>query len=115
MLPGHLMAGSNDYPTRKEIFNWIKENENILYSPRKPINPIGVYFSPSTRNYFADEYIRSYYGILHLLLNNHLEYQVVTPRTLKEFTGKMFILPDVRILNEDEIKSIKQLYSKGVN
>ena len=49
--PGHSMAGSNDPATRKKIFSWIKQHEKTFYSPRTPINPIGVYFSPETRNY----------------------------------------------------------------
>jgi len=113
--PGHVMAGSNDYPTREKIFSWIKENEQLLYSPRKSINPIGIYFSPSTRNYFADDYIKSYYGTLHLLLNSHLEFQIVTPRTLKNFYGKALILPDVKMLNEEETSELKQFYDNGVN
>ena len=48
--PGHSMAGSNDYATRREIFSWIKQHENTFYQPRTPISPIGVYFSPQTRN-----------------------------------------------------------------
>jgi hypothetical protein len=113
--PGHSMAGSNDYPTRVKIFSWIKENEELLYSPRKSINPIGVYFSPTTRNYFADDYIKSYYGTLHLLLNNHLEYQIVTPRTLNSFSGSKLILPDVKILNEEETDILKRFYDNGIN
>jgi hypothetical protein len=113
--PGHWMAGSNDYPTRKEIFRWIKENEKLLYSPRKPINPIGVYFSPSTRNYFADDYIKSYYGILHILLNNHIEYQIITPRTLTDFKGSTIILPDVKIITDDEADLLRRIYDSGVN
>ncbi len=113
--PGHLMAGSNDYSMRKEIFKWIKENESLLFSPRKSINPIGVYFSPTTRNYFTDDYIQSFYGVLHLLLHNHLNYQVVTPRTLNDFTGNLLILPDARILGKTEIGLIKQKYEHGLN
>lgn len=113
--PGHSMAGSNDYPLRKRIFSWIKKNEEILYSPRQSINPVGVYFSPLTRNYFAGTYTESFYGILHLLLNNHLEYEIITPNTLKDFNGKMLILPDVRILNKKETDTIEQLYSKGTS
>ncbi len=113
--PGHLMAGSNDFSLRKEIFKWIKENEDFLYSPRKAVSPIGVYFSPVTRNYFTDDYIKSFYGILHLLLNNHLNYQVVTPRTLNDFKDNLLILPDVRILGKTEIELIKQKCEQGLN
>ncbi|MDR3628595.1 MAG: hypothetical protein P4L45_17245 [Ignavibacteriaceae bacterium] len=113
--PGHSMAGSNDYSLRKEIFGWIKGNENLLYQQKKSINPVGVYFSPSTRNYFMDDYVKSYYGILHLLLNNHLEYQILTPRTLKDFSGSVLILPDTKIISENETDIVKQLYKRGVS
>jgi hypothetical protein len=100
--PGHSMAGSNDPATRKQIFSWIKQNEKTLYLPRTPINPIGVYFSPETRDYYANEFIRSYRGILILLMQTHREFQIVTPRTLAEFRGQTLILPDVRVMNADE-------------
>jgi hypothetical protein len=100
--PGHSMAGSNDEATRKRIFSWIKAHENTFYRPRTAIAPIGVYFSPETRNYYADEFVPSYRGILILLMQKHLEFQVVTPRTLAEFQGRTLILPDVRVMNEDE-------------
>lgn len=35
--PGHSMAGSNDYATRREIFSWIKAHQNTFYQPRTPI------------------------------------------------------------------------------
>jgi hypothetical protein len=100
--PGHSMAGSNDPPTRKRIFSWIKAHEQTFYSPRTPIAAIGVYFSPQTRNIFAKEFIASYRGILILLMQKHLEFQVVTPRTLTNFQGRTLILPDVRLLGESE-------------
>src|SRR5207244_408691 len=100
--PGHSMAGSNDLPTRKKIFSWIREHEKTFYLPRTPIDPIGVYFSPATRNFHAKEFIASYRGILILLMQKHLEFQVVTPRTLAEFQGKTLVLPDVRLLNDEE-------------
>ena len=83
--PGHSMAGSNDTATRRKIFSWIKDHENTFYRPRSAIAPIGVYFSPETRNYYAHEFIRSYRGISILLMQKALEFQVVTPRTLSEF------------------------------
>jgi hypothetical protein len=99
---GHVMSGSNDLPTRQRIFRWIQKHQNILYRPRKPLNPIGVYFSPATRNYFASEFIPSFRGTMILLLQNHLEYQIITPRTLQAFRGKILVLPDVRILGDAE-------------
>jgi hypothetical protein len=100
--PGHSMAGSNDPATRKKIFSWIKSHEKTFYLPRTPIAPIGVYFSPETRNYYADEFISSYRGILILLMQKHVEFQIVTPRTLADFRGQTLILPDVRETNEEE-------------
>jgi hypothetical protein len=100
--PGHSMAGSNDLPTRKMIFSWIKENEKTFYLPRAPIEPIGVYFSPASRNFHAKDFIASYRGILILLMQQHLEFQVVTPRTLADFHGRTLVLPDVRELSIEE-------------
>jgi hypothetical protein len=100
--PGHSMAGSNDLPTRKKIFSWIKAHEETFYSPRTAIAPIGVYFSPQSRNFFANEFIASYRGILILLMQKHLEFQVITPHTLTEFQGDTLILPDARILSSNE-------------
>jgi hypothetical protein len=100
--PGHTMAGSNDLPTRKKIFSWIKDHEQTFYLPRSPIDPIGVYFSPETRDFYSDDFIASYRGTLILLMQKHLEFQIVTPRTLADFQGRTLVLPDVRVLDEKE-------------
>ena len=110
--PGHSMAGSNNYSTRKEIFSWIKAHENTFYQSRMPISPVGVYFSPQTRNYYADQFIASYRGVLILLMQKHLEFQVVTPRTLAGFQGRTLILPDVRVMSDAE-KTWLQKYVEG--
>jgi hypothetical protein len=111
--PGHSMAGSNDLATRKKIFSWISEHEKTFYLPRAPIDPIGVYFSPETRNFGADEFIASYRGILILLMRKHLEFQIVTPRTLADFKGQTLVLPDVRVLGADEQNWIKGFVAQG--
>lgn len=110
---GHVMSGSNDFAARTEIFRWIGAHEKTLYHPRQPIQPVGLYFSPLTRNYFADEFIDSYHGLFHLLLNAHAEVQVVTPRTLAGFSGKVLFLPDVRILADEEVAQLETLRSSG--
>jgi hypothetical protein len=111
--PGHSMAGSNDPATRKKIFSWIKAHEDTFYKPRTAIAPIGVYFSPETRNYYANEFISSYRGILILLMQKHLEFQVVTPRTLSEFQGHTLILPDVRVMTESEKEWVRGYVNGG--
>jgi hypothetical protein len=110
---GHVMSGSNDPPTRREIFKWIEQNDKALYRPREPISPIGVYFSPSTRNYFTADFLRSYQGILILLMQKHWEFQIITPRTLADFHGPALVLPDVRVLGDEERKQIGQFAEKG--
>jgi hypothetical protein len=111
--PGHSMAGSNDLPTRKKIFDWIQKNEKTFYLPRKPIDPIGVYFSPETRNFYANDFLASYRGILILLMQKHLEFQVVTPRTLADFQGRTLILPDVRMIGDGEKSWLREFAGKG--
>jgi len=110
--PGHSMAGSNDYPTRRQIFSWIKANEKTLYDARVPISPIGVYFSPKSRDYYADEFISSYRGILILLMQKHLEFQVVTPRTLAAFQGRTLVIPNAREVSDGE-KSLLRKYAES--
>jgi hypothetical protein len=111
--PGHSMAGSNDLPTRKKIFSWIQAHEKTFYLPRSPIDPIGVYFSPDTRNFYADDFIASYRGILILLMQKHLEFEIVTPRTLADFRGKTLVLPDARVLGDSEKSSLRALAAQG--
>ena len=110
---GHVMSGSNDMPTRTQVFQWIQEHEKTFYLPRMPINPVGVYFSPATRDYFARDFMQSYKGALQLLMKSHLEFQIVTPRTLADFRGRILILPDVRCLGEREIASLKSYADSG--
>jgi hypothetical protein len=111
--PGHSMAGSNDLPTRKKIFDWIQGQEKTFYLPRSPVDPIGVYFSPGTRNFYADEFLASYRGILILLMQKHIEFQVVTPRTLADFRGQTLVLPDVRVLGDSEKTWVQAFVAQG--
>jgi hypothetical protein len=104
----HVMSGSNDLDTRKQVFAWIAAHQKTFYRPRSAIDPIGVYFSPATRNYYTKEFLRSYQGTLLLLIQSHIEYQIVTPRTLTSFRGKTLILPDVRILSKEEAAALRK-------
>ncbi len=110
---GHVMSGSNDWETRKIIFKWIGEHQKTFYSPRNPMRPIGVYFSPKTRNYFPQEFIHSYRGMVALLLQSHLEFQIVTPRNLQSFAGDLLILPDVECLSRQELDRLESFVHSG--
>jgi len=111
--PGHSMAGSNDKATRTEIFQWIEKNEKILYSPRLPMHPVGVYFSPKSRDYDPGGFLPSYRGVLVMLLQSHLEFQVISPKTLAEFHGQVLVLPNVTVLTDAEKRSLKRLAENG--
>jgi hypothetical protein len=110
---GHVMSGSNDIGLRSQVFNWIAKHEKTFYDKRQPVDPIGVYFSPRTRNYFPEEFIRSFKGAMSLLLLTHREFEIVTPSTLSQFGGRVLILPDVRCLDGGEIATLRNLISGG--
>jgi hypothetical protein len=112
--PGHSMAGSNDLATRKQIFEWIARYEKTLYGPRMPMQPVGVYFSPKSRDYNPQEFLESYRGTLVALLQAHREFQVLTPRTLGSFHGRRIIFPGVSVLSAEENSSLQVLAKKGV-
>ena len=111
--PGHSMAGSNDAATRTEIFLWIERYQNALYHPRTPIHPIGVYFSPASRNYDVAHFLPSFRGTVLLLLQSHREFEIVTPRTLSSFRGPALILPDVSQVSSSEKDQLNGFTSHG--
>src|SRR5271157_5558734 len=110
---GHVMSGSNDPATRTEIFQWIEKHEKALYRPRLRMQPVGVYFSPKSRDYEAKEFLPSYRGMLVLLLQRHREFAVVTPRTLKDFRGRVLALPNVSVLDEEEKRELAAFVKTG--
>jgi hypothetical protein len=111
--PGHSMAGSNDPATRAQIFEWIARNEKTFYDPHTAMNPVGVYFSPKSRDYDVKEYLPSYRGIVLMLIQAHRELQVVTPRTLGQFHGQALVLPDVSVLSEAETNDLRRYSDNG--
>jgi hypothetical protein len=110
---GHVMSGSNDIATRRKVYAWIAAHERTFYGVRTPMNPVGVYFSPVTRDYFTKDFLNSYQGIIILLLQHHIENQVVTPRTLSSFRGNTLVLPDVRVLSEAEKSALSAFVRNG--
>jgi hypothetical protein len=110
---GHVMSGSNDMETRKVIFQWIQQHERTFFLPREPVQPIGVYFSPKTRDYFAQDFMDAYRGTMMLLMQSHLEFEIVTPRTLRDFHGDVLILPEARCLGKAELDALGSYKASG--
>jgi hypothetical protein len=110
---GHVMSGSNDLQTRKEIFAWIAKHEDIFGAVRTPVAETGVYFSDATRNLYPAEFVNSYRGDLLLLLQNHIQFQIVTARTLANFRGKTLVLPSVKVVSLEEAAGFDRYVSQG--
>ena len=47
-----------------------REHEHVFYDPRQTVDPIGVYFSPQTRNYFPSEFTNAFKGAMNVLLKS---------------------------------------------
>jgi hypothetical protein len=110
---GHVMSGSNDMATRTQIYHWVAEHQAIFGGDRVPMGDVGVYFSDTTRNYSPKEYIASYRGVLLLLLQAHIQFQIISPRTLMTFTGSTLVLPDVRVLSNAESAALHRFQKDG--
>ena len=110
---GHVMSGSNDMPARTEIYRWIAKHEDIFGAVRKPVGETGVYFSDATRNLYPTEFVNSYRGVLLLLLQNHVQFQIVTPRTLGQFRGKVLVLPSVKVVSPEEVAGLHRYTAQG--
>lgn len=111
---GFVMSSSNNLSTRKIAFKWIEKNQYNLYGSRRyDVDPVGIYFSPDTRDLFPYTYINSYRGMMLLLMNNHVDFQIVTPRTLHAFKGKLLILDNIKCVDNREIQSFRSLLRRG--
>jgi hypothetical protein len=55
----------------------------------------------------------SYRGVLILLMQKHLDFEVVTPRTLANFEGNTLIIPNVRVLGDEEQSMLRKYVDSG--
>ena len=112
-VKGYIMSETNDMKTRTEVYKWVSQYEDIFYSPRTPLEPISVYFSDVTRNYFSEEFINSFRGIVSMLMHSHLPVQIVTSRTIDKLSPKILLLPDVKCISDQELSFLKTLKGNG--
>ncbi len=112
---GHVMSGSNNPEIRRNVFQWIARNEHTFYDTREPIDPVGVYFSPETRNYYVDAFIPEFKGALFVLALNHREFQIVTPDSLNSFRGRDLIVPLPSKMRPQELEQVRGLKARGIH
>lgn len=111
---GYIMSSSNDMSTRREVYKWIAQNENVLFGQSSADSTqVGLFFSPSTRDMFPREYVKSYRGMAALLMNAHINFQIVTPRTLDRFAGKLLIFDNVQCASYGTIHTLDELLEEG--
>src|SRR5205823_14493480 len=64
-------AIAHEYQGMGDFMAAPKSHEHVFYDLRRPLDPIGVYFSPQSRNYFPREFTDSFKGTMKLLLTAH--------------------------------------------
>lgn len=114
-----MVDTSAGYGYRKKVFAWIKKNEKLLYD-RDFINPIGVYFSPDSRDYgdwgWYESFMADFTGTVDMLREMNYEYKVITPIDLKTISKdklSVLIVPNAVCLSDDEIQEMKNYMDKG--
>lgn len=110
---GHVMSGSNDMATRTQIFQWVAAHQDIFRAQRTALGDVGVYFSDASRNNDPKDFVASYRGVLLLLLQSHIQFQIVTPRSVGSFTGHTLVLPDVRMMDTAESIAVHRFQRRG--
>ncbi|MFQ6087348.1 MAG: poly-beta-1,6-N-acetyl-D-glucosamine N-deacetylase PgaB [Candidatus Methanofastidiosia archaeon] len=112
------MAGSVDYSTRKEIFEWIRENQKYYYDTEELSN-VALFYSKATMDFkdaqsFEEEgeFYREFLGISMMLLELHVPYEVLVELDgLSSFDA--LILPNVMCMSEEEISKIRSFVERG--
>ncbi len=119
------MSGTVGLDYRTAVFKWISQYSDILYGKWHVIDPVYVYFSPNSRDMLApfedhysvnqgdSDHLLETLGIIIMLLQNHIPFEVVTPRDFTKLTQGILILPNVEAMSNTEIQNIKTFASNG--
>jgi hypothetical protein len=109
----NMNSTSANLEHRTQIFNWISTNEEIFYDEREPVNAVGVYFSPYSRDYTDwggwGVHLAGFMGLLMALMELHYEVQVVTPKTISSLsTDKVSVLflANTACVSDQEVDAI---------
>ncbi|HID92514.1 MAG TPA: T9SS type A sorting domain-containing protein [bacterium (Candidatus Stahlbacteria)] len=98
---------------RTQIFHWISVNGDIFYNEREPVNAVGVYFSPYSRDYSDwggwGAHLAGFMGLIMALMELHYEVQVVTPKTIGSLDASevpVLFLANTACMSDEEAGAI---------
>ncbi|MFQ6083982.1 MAG: hypothetical protein ACE5WD_11595 [Candidatus Aminicenantia bacterium] len=112
------MAGSVDSETRKEIFTWLENNENLYYQKSiQPYSNVGLYYSKRTLDFYeakGKDCISEFVGLGMMLLESHIPYEVIIDKDLSNLTRfSVIILPNTACLSDSQVQLIENYVSNG--
>jgi len=70
-------------------------------------------FEAKSKSYFADDFTPAYQGMMNILLREHIEFEIITPRTLASAKSNILILPDVKCINDAEFAQLQAWVKNG--
>ncbi len=120
-----LMSGTVGLDYRTSVFGWIRNHSSVLFGDWHVIDPVYVYFSPESRDMLApfsdyyspnqgdSEHLLETLGIIILLMQSHIPFEVVTPRDFSKISNGLLILPDVEAMSNTELNLIKTYANQG--
>ncbi len=114
--------------TIKKINSWINRDNEIFYTKTSDASDVGLYWSQNTANFYGGEvptsdftgrkirvkrdYMKSFIGAYEMLLRLHIPFKVVINEKQLDRL-KLLILPNVAILDREEILAIGNFVESG--
>ncbi len=77
-----------------------------------PVSPVGVLYSPATRQSLGWRWDWEFSGVTHTLDSLGVDYQVLSPEELSDWDGKILVLANVRNMSARTVERIQGLQAK---
>jgi hypothetical protein len=118
---GEDMATLVDAGFRRQLFAWIEANEGSLYDPYlRPYANVAVVYSQQTLDYRSrasweeGDYSDGFFGLLMLLLESHIPFQVISERELSRLSEfDVAILPSFEAMSTSQSEAIRAYVQAG--
>ncbi len=115
------MSGMPDSNFRRDLFRWLAEHRDLLYSAElEPLAEVAVVFSRNTLDFRGrgsweeGAYSDGFYGMLMLLLESHIPFQVITERELQRLAEfKAVITPGWEAMSGEAAEALREYVAGG--